>query len=117
MRHSVLVAIAILPALAFGQAVLDEIDAPDGNITGLTWHDGYLWAVDQTSDYVYQLDPTNGDVVSSFSCTPPYGFFPTGLAYGQNLVYVGMWNNGTSGYVYKYTAGGSYVGSVSMCGG
>jgi hypothetical protein len=117
VRYSVLVAIAILPALAFGQAVLDEFDAPGANITGLAWYDGYLWAVDQVSDYVYQVDPTTGDVVSSFMCTPPSGFYPTGLAYGQNLVYVGMWNSGTSGYVYKYTPGGSFSGSVNMCGG
>lgn len=116
-RHVLLSTIAILPALAFGQAVIDEIDAPGNNITGLAYYDGYLWAVDQVSDYVYKVDPATGDVVSSFQCTPPSGFHPTGLAYGQNLVYVGMWNNGTSGYVYKYTPTGGYAGAVDMCGG
>jgi len=106
-------------SVVLGKSVVLTLDAPDTNISGLAWGDGKLWAVDETTDYVYSIDPVSGDVESSFYLDHPSVYFPTGLAYSEthSLVLVGLWNNSTTGYVYKYTPDGTFSGSVDMCGG
>ncbi|MBN1433686.1 hypothetical protein JW921_02930 [Candidatus Fermentibacterales bacterium] len=116
--RALLVCTLLVPALAMAQAVIKTIDAPDTNVSGLAWSDSdMLWAVDETTDYVYEVDPDDGSVLSSFYFAHSSTYVPNGLAYGQNLVYVAAWNNGTTAYIYKYTPGGAYQGMVSMCGG
>lgn len=106
-------------SVVLGKSVVLTLDAPDTNISGLAWGDGKLWAVDEETDYVYSVDPATGNVESSFYVAHPASYFPTGLAYSEmhSLVMVGLWNNGTTGYVYKYAPDGSFSGSVDMCGG
>ena len=118
MRKVILCLFFVLSVVTANSIVL-TLDAPDTNISGLAWGDGKLWAVDEVTDYVYSIEPTSGSVLSSFYVEHPSTIFPTGLAYSEfsNLVCVGLWNNATTGYVYKYTPSGTYVGSVDMCGG
>ncbi len=109
----------VLSAVTANSVVL-TLDAPDTNISGLAWGaDGQLWAVDEVTDYVYSIDPTSGSVLTSFYVAHPSTYFPTGLAYSEysDLLCVGLWNNATTGYVYKYTPEGAFSGSVAMCGG
>lgn len=105
--------------MAYGHSIVQTIDAPDTNITGLAWGDGKLWAVDETTDYVYSVNPATGAVESTFFVDHAASIFPTGLAYSesQTMVLVGLWDNATTGYVYKYTPTGTFSGSVDMCGG
>lgn len=109
----------LLSALVSAKSIVLTLDAPDTNISGLAWGDGRLWAVDEMTDYVYSVDPGTGAVESSFYVAHASSYFPTGLAYSEDhtLVLVGLWNNGTTGYVYKYTPTGTFSGSVDMCGG
>ncbi len=118
MRTVLLCLFLILSAVTANSVVL-TLDAPDTNISGLAWGDGKLWAVDEVTDYVYSIDPVSGSVQSSFYVAHSSTYFPTGLAYSEysNLVCVGLWNNSTTGYVYKYTPEGVFSGSVAMCGG
>jgi hypothetical protein len=118
MRRSVVLLFALV-ALVAAKSIVLTLTAPDGGISGLAWGGGNLWAVDEVSDTVYELDPNSGAVISSFGLTNPSTIFPTGLAYSetQNMILVGFWDNGTNGYVYKYTYTGGFLGSVTMCGG
>ena len=115
----VILILLALMSMAYGHSIVQTFDAPDTNITGLAWGDGKLWAVDEVTDYVYSVNPATGAVESSFYVDHPVVYFPTGLAYSesQSMVLVGLWNNSTTGYVYKYTPAGAFLGSVDMCGG
>ncbi|MCK5786285.1 MAG: hypothetical protein KAH54_06975 [Candidatus Sabulitectum sp.] len=116
--RKVLFVLLVIAAAASAKAIILTLDAPDTNITGLAWGDGTLWAMDATTDYVYELNPATGDVISSFYFNHPTTVVPTGLAYSENhnMVYCGGWYN-TNGYVYKFTPTGTYQGMVDMCGG
>lgn len=101
--------ILLLPMALFGASVLNSFDAPDTGISGLAWGNGVLWAVDGTTQYVYQLDPDNGDVVTSFYITdqtPSYNPVPSGLAWGASVLYAPMTYASTYGKVYKYDESG-----------
>jgi len=118
MRRTALLLVAVT-ALAAAKSIVLTLDAPDGSISGLAWGGGNLWAVDEVSDTVYELDPNSGTVLSSFGLTNPAYIFPTGLAYSEtySMILVGFWDSGTNGYVYKYSFTGGFLGSVTMCGG
>ena len=107
-----------LAAAASAKVIISSIDAPDTNITGLAWGNGSLWALDAVTDYVYEINPETGAVISSFYFDHSVQQTPTGLGYSDNLnmLYLGSWFS-TTGYVYKYTPSGEYQGMVDMCGG
>lgn len=107
----------ILFAFAFAKSVVLTLNAPSGDIAGLGWDGGDLWAVDAINKNVYRLDPSSGDIIASFPTAVSSGYEATGLAVENDYVYVSSWNNGTNAYVYKYDCAGSYLGSVYMCGG
>jgi len=118
MRKAIL-ALFFVMALVMGKSIVLTLDAPDTGISGLAWGDGKLWAVDETTDYVHSINPETGEILSTFYVAHSSAYFPTGLAYSetQNMVLVGLWNNGTTGYVYKYSPDGTFLGQVDMCGG
>jgi hypothetical protein len=99
--------------------LLETIDSPGENITGLAWGEGDLWAVDADSDTIFRINTLTGEIINSFKCGIPSSFSATGLAFSEehNRVFLGLWNYSNNGYVYSYSPGGEYLGSVSMCGG
>ncbi len=102
-----------IPTLLFAAVVVETFDAPDTGITGLAYGDGSLWAIDGTTQNVYELDPSDGSVVSSFYVTdqtPTYNPATGGLAYGSGTVYVPVYSGTQYGKFYKYDATGSYLG-------
>ncbi|MCK5842963.1 MAG: hypothetical protein KAH31_12385 [Candidatus Sabulitectum sp.] len=116
--RKVLFVLLVIAAAASAKAIITTLDAPDTNISGLAWGDGSLWAMDAVTDYVYELNPETGDVISSFYFNHLTTVVPTGLAYSENhnMIYCGGWYL-TNGYVFKYTPTGTYQGMVDMCGG
>lgn len=99
-----------LPILAFSADIVVTFDAPDTGITGLAYGDGSLWAVDGTTQYVYELDPSDGSVISSFYITdqtPTYDPAPGGLAYANGSIYVAMYAGSTYGKFYEYLPDGT----------
>jgi len=103
-----------LPILAFGADIVGTFDAPDTGITGLAYGDGSLWAVDGTTQYVYEINPSNGAVISSFYITdqtPTYNPVPGGLAYVNGSVFVGMYSGTQYGSFYEYSPTGSFENS------
>ncbi len=100
-------------------AVLQTIESPGVNITGLAWGEGDLWAVDADSDTIFRINTITGEIINSFKCGTPSSFSATGLAFSEehNRILLGLWNHSNNGYIYSYSLGGEYLGSVSMCGG
>jgi hypothetical protein len=109
-----LLVISVLVCMA--DPVVDRtLTAPDGDITGLGWGDGYLWAIDKTSETIYKLDPTTGSVQDSWEVTQTGSRIPTGLTYLNGYVYVCAGTaTGTSAYAYRYSSSGSYVSYFSL---
>jgi len=99
--------------------VLETIESPGVNITGLAWGEGDLWAVDAVSDSIFRINTTTGEIIDSFKCGTPTSFSATGLAFSEehNRILLGLWNHSNNGYIYSYSPGGDYLGSASMCGG
>ena len=60
---------------AEAQEITDSFPSPGGEPRGLTWDGEHLWCADAVADSVYQLDISNGSVISSFpfSIDPSYG--------------------------------------------
>ena len=95
------------------------IVSPGDEISGLAWGAGLLWAVDASSNMVFSIDTSTGDIVDSFSVNHSANLRATGLAFSEeyNVLLVGFWDYGANGYVYKYTLDGLDKGSTRMCGG
>ena len=103
-----IVLLALVPAMALGATVVTTIDAPDTGISGLGWGSGSLWAADGVTGWVYELDPADGTVLSSFFCAVGT---PSGLAYmGGNLHVPNAESGSYHGYVYKWSESGEYQG-------
>ena len=101
-----IILLALVPA-AFGAGVVLAIDAPDTGISGLAFGSGSLWAVDGTTSYIYELDPSNGSVQSSFFF--PYGT-PGGMAISGTTLHI-IRTDSTSyrGWVYNFSTAGAYM--------
>lgn len=103
-------AVLLTLSVASAQTVLGTIDAPDTNISGLAYGGGALWAVDGVTNYLHSVDPATGSVLGSWYITPVAGETPTGCAFGNNTVYVGMTND----YVNMYNISGEYQGQFTV---
>lgn len=116
MKTVFMLILPVFVAVCLSDPVLDRtLTAPDGDITGLAYGDGYLWAVDRTSKTIYKLDPLTGSVEKSWVCTQTGTKIPTGLAYLNGSVYVCAGTAaGTITYGYRYLPNGIWVNSFQM---
>ena len=84
---------------------------------GLAWDGSYLWHAEGSGETIYQLNPSTGEIVFSFSSP---GGFPTGLAWDGSW----LWNadcNCTSSdcvpdEIHKLTTGGSLIATFPAIG-
>ncbi len=116
MRITIFLTI-ILVVIAPAKSIIQTLDSPAGDISGLGWEDGTLWATDAFTKEIYKIDPGTGDVLDSFTTIITAAFEATGLAVENDIVYIGAWNNTDDAYVYKYSYSGTLTGAVNMCGG
>jgi len=117
MKIFIVLLLMIAVSAVFADPVVDlTLTAPDGNITGLGYGQGYLWALDQSSKTVYKLNPANGAVVDSWVCTQTGSRTPTGLTQCSNYVYVAaaMAPNFTNPYCYRYSTAGTYTSTFDL---
>lgn len=75
-------AVLFCPDTVFGQEILKQFETPSLDARGLAWDGQHLWCSDVFSQKVYQLDPNNGNVISSFDFHIEYQF--GGLAWGAD---------------------------------
>jgi hypothetical protein len=112
-REEVLLKFCILAALLMiaslqAQTVVATFDAPDTGITGLACGGGFLWAVDGATRFMYKVDPASGAVLNSWYAEGiPAGETPTGLAFGNNTIYVSSAAS-TAATISTYTVDGVY---------
>ena len=109
--------VLIFPALAFSATVVNSFDAPDTGISGLAWDGTNLWAVDGLTQYVYELDASNGDVLSSFYITDQtstYNPVPGGFAYLEGTLCVIMYDGTSYGHAYLYDTSGAFLGHFDV---
>lgn len=116
MRIAIILTI-ILFVIAPAKSIVQTFDSPTGDISGLGWGDGNLWATDAFTKEIYRIDPVTGDVLNSFPTIITAAYEATGLAVENGIVYIGAWNNTDNAYVYKYDYSGTLTGAVGMCGG
>lgn len=102
--------------LAGAADIVATFDLPADDITGLAFGNGSLWAVDSDSHTLYEVDPSDGTVLSQFNVAVAGGHEITGLALFNNILYIGENYPGatSSGFVYKYTTTGVFQGSVDV---
>lgn len=82
----ILTALAAFPVFADMGDVISTIPAPAGNPDGLTWIDGNLWITSDDNFEIYEINPTNGAIITTI---PGHGndVSLTGLTYdGQYLL-------------------------------
>jgi len=96
--------------------VVGTFNLPSDDITGLAHGNGSLWAVDSDSHTLYELNPSDGTILSQFNVAVAASHEITGLAFYNNILYVGenLPGGTSSGYVYKYTPAGAFLGSVDV---
>jgi hypothetical protein len=99
----------LVPAICLGASIVQTFDAPDTGITGLGYGGGSLWTIDGTTQYMYQINPSNGSVVNSWYVTSIYNDDPFGLTYANNSLYISMVNGATSGKIYQYSTSGAFM--------
>ena len=112
----VLLCVCTCALLAWADEVTGSFTMPSDDITGLAWGNGYLWAVDTETHILYQLNPTSGDVINSFSVAVAGGHVITGLAFYNDILYVAEDYPGStnSAYIYKYSSTGVFQGNVDV---
>jgi hypothetical protein len=106
MKVIALALLFVLPVSA--QVVVQTLDAPDTNISGLAFGGGWMWAVDGMTDMLYKVNSSTGAVEASYDLNLGT-LAPTGVGFGNNQVYVAL----NSGYVNYYSVTGAYLGQFS----
>lgn len=65
-----------------------RINAPypggTGTVRGITWNNGYIWALNSGDNKLYQIDPSNGDILSEVD-TP--GLQTRGVTFVNDIIY------------------------------
>lgn len=111
-----LVALLAAAAVCLAQPqIVHTIDAPDTGISGLGYGDGSLWAVDGTTEYAYEIDPSDGTVLESWYCENS-SRVPSGLTFAGGDVYIIMayQSSGSSPYCYRYDQSGGFESSFDL---
>jgi hypothetical protein len=103
------ICILLVPAVCLGASIVQTFDAPDTGISGLAYGGGSLWAVDNTTQFLYQLNPSDGSVIDYFYIVSLYNDDPFGLAYLNGDLYVTMTNGSSSGRIYRYNTSGDLL--------
>ncbi len=84
-----------------------------GHLYGLDYHDGYLWVGDDSGGLIYQVDPADGSVISSFQGAPESNH---GLAWDGTYFWVAG-DYQADGNIYKMTQDGTVIATIPNPGG
>ena len=93
---------------ASGDLVVECFSAPGDNVIGLGSSIGRVWAIDDGTLQIYELD-YNGSILNQF---PIIGTAtPTGLAWGDSVLY---YADGGTAILHAMSDDGSYIGSFDL---
>ena len=116
MKIAVTIVLGLFTVLAVADnTIIATFDAPDTNVSGLGFGDGFLWAVDGTTEFAYKVDPVTGTAEDSWYIENTTRV-PSGCTYANSTLYIacGTPPNLTTSYCYKYTSAGTYSGMFSL---
>ena len=83
--------------------------APGDNVVGLGSSIGRVWAIDDSTLQIYELDNYDGNILNQF---PVLGTtHPTGLAWGDSVLY---YADGGTAILHAMSDDGSYLGSCDF---
>lgn len=117
MKNAFLVLVAVV-SLLHSKTVVQVLEAPDVNISGLSWGNGCLWALSAASGIVYSLDPVSGAVLGSFPFQYTEDIVPTGLAFSEPYQRVLCGGSlGAERWVYQYLPDGTFLQKHAISGG
>ena len=86
-------------APGYSQEIVAELPAPGPDSRGLAWDGQYLWCADASMDKIYQLNPADGSIISSFNFALDINF--GGLAWSPDgYLWISDFRNDQS-YYYK----------------
>jgi len=72
--------------------VLSTIPAPGNTNSGMAWAEGSLWVGQHRDRRIYQVDPTNGDILRTIESNR----FVTGVTWVDGELWHGSWENDES---------------------
>ena len=97
------------------QEILRQFNAPGPEARGLAWDGQYLWCADSYNGKVYQLDPNDGSIISSFNFSIDYSY--GGLAWSpDNTIWITSYSGGSTFYKVN-PATGAVISSFHCPGG
>ncbi|MDK2981529.1 MAG: hypothetical protein PWQ55_1876 [Chloroflexota bacterium] len=88
--------------------ILTHFQGPGSQIWGLTFDGKHLWALDFAERMIYEIDPANGQTLSSFPSPDPDNGCK-GLTWDGEYLYVAGW---ASNFVYVMDRSGDLVGTI-----
>ncbi|MEA3476053.1 MAG: FlgD immunoglobulin-like domain containing protein [Candidatus Cloacimonadota bacterium] len=93
--------------------IITPVSIPLGHLYGLDYHDSYLWVGDDSGGLIYQVDPADGSVISSFQGAPESNH---GLAWDGTYFWVAG-DYQADGNIYKMTQDGTVIATIPNPGG
>jgi hypothetical protein len=112
------ITLALVTGAASAASIVHTISAPDDEIIGMAWQDnGSLWAVDNASGWIYELDPDAGTVLSSFYPDLASSYIIFGVAVTNDTLIINYGKGTTGGGQYSmYDCGtGNYIDDLDVC--
>ena len=98
----------LMTGVIFGQSIVYCFPAPGDNVIGLGSSIGRVWAIDDGTLQIYELDHS-GSILNQF---PVVGTTtPTGLAWGDSVLY---YADGGTAILHAMSDDGSYLGSFDL---
>ncbi len=82
--------------------IVDSVNI-GGYANGVAFGNNYVWACENSSDFIFKIDPDNMQIVSSFY----YSGGLDGLAHDGEYLWIGYWPD----YIHKIDTTGNMVGS------
>ena len=108
--------VALWPNLAQGQEILLQFGAPSSESRGLTWDGQTLWCADAFKDKIYQIDPSDGQILSSFDYNMDYQY--GGLGWGSDgYIWVADLESNQSKFRKLDSSSGSLISEFHCPGG
>jgi hypothetical protein len=116
MRYMTVIMLLAVCA-ARGASIVHTIPAPGDGVLGLGWEaSGSLWAVDNASDWVFELDPATGNVLFSFYPDYSAAYNIYGLACSSDTLFINFGKATGGGMFSMYDCDtGAYLGNVALC--
>ncbi|UCE20049.1 MAG: hypothetical protein JSV84_06820 [Gemmatimonadota bacterium] len=104
------------PVLVHGQEILKQLQAPGSEPRGLTWDGHSLWCADASAQRVYQIDPDDGQIISSFDYSMDFQYGGLGWS-PEGYLWITDYRESQSWFDKVHPTSGSVISSFHCPGG